>query len=117
MIDKTELLLDTNVDARLPVSKPDESSLKNASNEQKKQFAHDFESLLVTELMDEMKNTIGDWGFEKDGASEQVNGLFWMYMARDVSDKGGLGLWKEIYNVLADSEKQGSAGQLLDNKL
>jgi Rod binding domain-containing protein len=117
MIDQAKLLLNQNVETLLPLSKPDESSLKGSSDEQKKQIAHDFESLLVTELMDEMKNSIGDWGFEKDGASEQVNGLFWMYMARDVSDNGGLGLWKEIYKALTDNEKQGSVGQLLDNKL
>ncbi|MEJ2648354.1 MAG: hypothetical protein P8016_08120 [Sedimentisphaerales bacterium] len=47
-----------------------------------------------------MKDTIGNWGFEKDSASEQVDGIFWLYLARDMADKGGLGLWKNIYDSM-----------------
>ena len=67
-------------------------------DEQKKQLARDFESVLLTKLFDQVRESIGGWGFEEeDAASKQVQGLFWFYLARDVADKGGFGLWKDIY--------------------
>jgi flagellar protein FlgJ len=72
-------------------------------------FCKDFESVFLTRLLDEMKNTIGDWGFEKDGASEQVQGMFWMYLAQDMGEKGGVGLWKQMYNQM--SQNNSAAGQ------
>ncbi|MHC4475140.1 MAG: hypothetical protein ACYTEL_05830 [Planctomycetota bacterium] len=85
--------------------------------EQKKQIAKDFESLLLSRLLDEMKNTIGDWGFEKDGASKQVQGIFWMYLARDIANSGGLGLWKDIYKFMASSDKSSSTVESLDKSV
>ena len=52
-----------------------------------------------------MKDTIGDWGFDEDGASQQIQGLFWLYLARDIADRGGLGLWKDIYRCLNDTSQ------------
>ncbi|HUW17768.1 MAG TPA: hypothetical protein VMW16_00530 [Sedimentisphaerales bacterium] len=77
--------------------------ISGLSEEQKKQAAKDFESVLLNKLVDEMKNTIGEWGFDKDGTCEQVQGIFWLYLARHISDNGGLGLWKDIYKFLTDS--------------
>jgi len=59
-----------------PVSPPALLDHLNKSDsvtaEKKKQFCKDFESVFINKLLEEMKNTIGDWGFEKDGASKQV---------------------------------------------
>ena len=88
--------------SRLSVSSPQDNSL---SEEKKKQVAKDFESVLLSKLMDEMKNSIVDWGLEKDAASKQTQGIFWLYLARDVANNGGLGLWKEIYQYLSDAEQ------------
>lgn len=90
---------------------------KDASQAQKEQFAKDFESVFLEKLMDEMKNTIGNWGFEEDGASQQIQGLFWMNLARDVSDKGGMGMWKEIYQSLNTTEDNTAGTQSIDNQL
>ncbi len=79
--------------------------LEGKSDEEKKQIAKDFESVFVSKLLDEMKNSIGEWGFEKDGASEQVDGIFWMYLARDIADRGGFGLWKDVYKFLTNSDQ------------
>ena len=87
------------------------------SHTQKEQFAKDFESVFIEKLLDEMKNTIGDWGFEQDGASKQVQGLFWMNLARDVSKNGGLGMWKDIYQSLDQAETKSNDTKLLDNEL
>ena len=75
------------------------------SEAKKEQAAKDFESVLLTKLLDVMKDTIGDWGFDKDGASEQVQGLFWLYLARDIANQGGFGLWKDIYRSLSDTDQ------------
>jgi Rod binding domain-containing protein len=70
-----------------------------------KQIYKDFESLLLGKVLDEMKNTIGEWGFETDGISKQVQGIFWLYLAQDIANKGGFGLWKDIYEFMANSER------------
>ena len=88
-----------------------------ASEAKKKQAARDFESVFIAKLLDEMKNTIGDWGFEKDAASRQVEGRFWLYLARDVADNGGLGMAKDIYRFLTDSENNNPPTELLDKSL
>lgn len=74
------------------------------SEEERRQAAKDFESVLIGKLLDAMKETIGDWGFEEDSAAGQVQGIFWLHMARDIANNGGFGIWKEIYQVLANSE-------------
>jgi Rod binding domain-containing protein len=77
-----------------------QSQRVDRSDEQKKQVAKDFESVLLTKLFDQVQESLGRWDLEEDGTSSQVQGLFWFCLARDVADKGGLGLWKEIYQQL-----------------
>jgi Rod binding domain-containing protein len=74
------------------------------SKEEKEQIAKNFESVLIHKLLEEMKNTIEDWGFGEDKASEQVKGIFWMYLAQDIADKGGFGLWKDVYEFLTKND-------------
>jgi len=88
--------------SRLSVRSPQDNSISEAKKEQ---VAKDFESILLTKLLDEMKNSIVDWGLEKDATSKQIHGIFWLYLARDVANNGGLGLWKDIYQFLSDSEQ------------
>jgi Rod binding domain-containing protein len=87
----------------------DKSRLNSISEEKKKQAAKDFESVLLNKLLDEMKDSIVDWGSEKDGASEQIQGIFWLYLARDIANNGGLGLWKDIYQFLINGEHANTA--------
>ena len=99
------------------VAEQETGKIDGFSEEQKKQIAKDFESVLLNQLLDEMKNTIGDWGFDKDGASEQVQGIFWLYLARDIANKGGFGLWKDIYQFLTDSADTSTAAESLDKNI
>lgn len=88
--------------------------------EQKKQLARDFESVLLAKVFDQVKESIGQWSFDEDegdGASQQVHGLFWLYLAQDVADKGGVGMWREIYQHFGDIEKAPAAGELIDREL
>ena len=89
----------------------------DVSEAKKKQLARDFESVFINKLLDEMKNTIGDWGDEKDGVSKQIDGIFWLHLARDLADNGGFGMWKDIYQFLTDSEHKNTAAELLDESL
>ena len=85
--------------------------IDSISEEKKKQIAKDFESILLTKLLDEMKNTIGDWGFDKDGAAKQIQGIFWLYLASDIANNGGLGLWKDIYQFLTNADQANTAAK------
>lgn len=79
----------------------DANSKSTAAQQKTEKFCKDFESIFIARLLDEMKNTIGDWGMEQDEASKQTQGIFWMYLAQDMGDKGGFGLWKQLYNQLS----------------
>lgn len=87
------------------------------SDEQKKKLARDFESVLLMRLFEQVKESIGNWGFEEDGASQQVQGLFWHFLAQDAADKGGFGLWQDIYQSFKETEDAGTAGALMDGTL
>ena len=94
-----------------------QAGLDEASDEKKKQIAKDFESVLLNKLLDQMSKSVGNWGFDKDGTSQQIQGIFWLYLARDIANKGGMGLWKDIYNSLAGPDKTNSAANSLDGKI
>jgi Rod binding domain-containing protein len=92
---------------------------KLVSQDDKKiqQSAKDFESVLLNKVLDEMKNSIGQWTDEEDVASGQVKGLFWLFLGRDLADKGGLGLWKDISEFFTDMQKKQTQPQSLDESL
>jgi len=102
-MDGTKLILTEAVSPPSPLQNL--SRVGSSAEERKKQAAKDFESVLIGKLLDQMKNTIGDWGFEKDGSAKQVQGIFWMYLANDISANGGLGMWKDIYQFFANSDR------------
>ena len=116
-METTKLVFPEHVNQSMPVKQLDKSELTDASEDRKKQIAKDFESLLLNKLFDQMKNTIGNWGFEKDGASSQVEGIFWFYLAQDIAGNGGLGLWKDIYKSMPGTEPKEQAGISLDGQL
>jgi Rod binding domain-containing protein len=116
-MDRAKLILTEPVLPPVPLENSRASELKNVSEEKRKQIAKDFESVLINKMLDEMKNTIGSWGLEKDGPSEQIQGIFWMYLARDIGDNGGLGLWKDIYQFMTKADNSSTAGKSLDGKI
>jgi Rod binding domain-containing protein len=67
--------------------------------------AKGFESILLHRIMEEMRKTVPDSGLLESGVSDQVQGLFWFYLAQDVADKGGLGLAKELARQLKRGEE------------
>lgn len=73
------------------------------------QAAKDFESILLHKLLKEMKDTIPDGGMLGDATSDQVKDIFWLYLAEELADQGGLGLWKQIYQQAGLGEAKGPA--------
>lgn len=84
----------------------------SVSQQKKEQIAKDFEAVFIDKILEQMKESIGDWGFEKDAAMTQVQGIFWMHLARDIANNGGFGLWKDIYKFLTASETKAPAVEL-----
>ena len=82
---------------------------KNARNDmQKIKAAKDFESVLLQRMLGEMRRTIPESGLLSNGISKQLEDIFWLYLAREMADKGGIGLWKELYKKFGQLE--GGAG-------
>ncbi|MBN2593466.1 MAG: hypothetical protein JXA81_08165 [Sedimentisphaerales bacterium] len=115
-MDSTKLILTEPVLPPAPLEQLRKSGFKNVSDEKRKQIAKDFESVMINKMLDEMKNTIGDWSFEKDGPSDQVQGIFWMYLARDMANNGGIGLWKDIHKFLTNAGSSNMEGKSLDGQ-
>lgn len=67
-----------------------------SNREEMIQAAKDFESVLLDRLFQEMKRTIPDSGLLGGPGSGQVWDLFWSQLARDVANRGGMGLWKQM---------------------
>ena len=85
------------------------------TEEQRKKTARDFESVFINKLLDEMKNTVGKWGFKKDGASKQIQGIFTLYLSQHIADNDGFGLWEDIYKFLTNSTNK--AAESLDSNV
>jgi Rod binding domain-containing protein len=115
-MDSAKLILTEPVSPPALLDNLQQSELKNLPEEKRKQIAKDFESVLIGKMLDEMKNTIGSWGFEKDGPSNQVQGIFWLYLAQDIGKNGGIGLWKDIYQFINNADHSSTAGKSLDGQ-
>lgn len=116
-MDSAKLILTEPVAAPSKLEHLHRTGLDNATDEKKKQIARDFESVLLNKLLDQMSKSVGNWGFEKDGAAQQVQGIFWLYLARDIANKGGMGLWKDIYESLTDPGQTSKTSNSLDGQI
>ena len=74
--------------------------------------AQDFESVLLHRLMSEMQNTVPESGLLESGVGDQVRSIFWFYLAQDVADKGGLGLWKDLYRQWSRQAAQAAPAEV-----
>jgi Rod binding domain-containing protein len=101
-----------------PVTTPETLSAKDNTPEKLKQIAKDFESVLMSQLVGTMKDTIGSLSEDDEEAGAgQVRDMFWMCLSREVGDKGGMGLWKDLYQFFSDNQKPQNTTQSLDKNL
>jgi Rod binding domain-containing protein len=107
-----------------PLTSPD--ALRNTQpsagtqngTEKTEKVAKDFESVLLSQLVGTMKETLGSISEdEEEAGSGQVKDMFWMCLSREVGDKGGLGLWKDLYQFFSDMKKTQNTAQSLDKNL
>ena len=103
--------LPMDIESATPEAVADMSDLK------KKELAKDFESLLLTRLFSEVKASISASSFDEDSGSDQIHGMFWSFLAEDVADKGGFGLWQDLYQHFKEMDGTGATGALMDKEL
>jgi len=97
----------------------DPAAASSAQNDEKeKKIGKDFESVLLTKLFEQVQSSIEDSGFDdEDSGAQQVRGMFWLYLAQDVADKGGFGLWKDIYQQIRQMQGEADPSRALDEEL
>ena len=95
--------------APMPAFLKDVDKIDSASTEKLIAKVKEFESVFITKLLEVMENTIGDWGLEKDATSKQMRGIFTTYLGRHLGENGGIGMWKDIYKSLNNSDNAGKA--------
>ena len=91
------MFLQGGLDGVESVKEPSASS--TLEMERRKKIARDFESIFIKQLLDTMKNTIPESDLE-DSSSKQVAGMYWSFLGDAVAEKGGFGLWEEIYESM-----------------
>jgi Rod binding domain-containing protein len=74
--------------------------------EKLKKVAHDFETVFLHQVMNVMKDSVPDEETE-DSSGEQIQGMYWSFMAQAIGEQGGTGLWKDIFSAMADGQKSG----------
>lgn len=65
--------------------------------------AKDFESVLLHKLLETMDRTVIRSELFDSPTSEQVRGMFRHFLAQELSDAGGMGLWKQLHSQLQNS--------------
>lgn len=76
--------------------------------------AQDFESVLLHRLFEEMRRTIPKADLLDSGTSDQIEGLFWMYLAQHMADQGGIGLSKALAEQMARTASTAEAKPTLE---
>jgi Rod binding domain-containing protein len=76
------------------------SGNENQSQETLKKVARDFETVFLHQMLNVMKDSVPDEESE-DSTGEQIQGMYWSFMAQAIGEEGGVGLWKDIYSAIA----------------
>lgn len=90
-------------------NKPDSVEVR-----EKIKTAKNFESLFLKQLVNQMKSTVDEEGLFDDPVGGQIRDMFYSFLSDDISDKGGFGMWKEIYNMM---DTGNNISSLLDEKI
>jgi len=65
----------------------------------RRKVARDFESIFIHQIIDKMKDTIPESDLS-DSSSQQIKSMYWSFLGDAIADKGGFGLWKQIYEQM-----------------
>jgi Rod binding domain-containing protein len=79
--------------------------------------AKQFEGLLLQQVFKQMKEATSSLEVseeedgEESGFSEQIQSMFWMFLADHVSQEGGIGLWKQMAEQWSRRESANNAAK------
>ncbi len=79
------------------------SQLQSSRTASAEEVAADFESIFVSQLLKEMRNTLQEGLFSGEG-SDTYGGLFDLYLGRHLSQAGGFGLKESLLKSLNVAE-------------
>jgi|GEM_PF-2539667 len=63
--------------------------------------AKDFEALMIHQLFKEVQRAMPEGGLFQDATTKQIQDMFWHFLADEMADKGGFGMWKQLYTDFA----------------
>ena len=67
--------------------------------------AQQFETVFVHQILKQMKESVDYASLdEEDESGEQIQSMYWSFMADNVGQQGGLGFWTAIYDDLARAQ-------------
>ena len=82
----------------------------DVADERRKKVAKDFESVFIHEILKRMEDTIPASDMA-DQSSKQIKSMYWSYMAQAIADRGGFGLWKNIYEAMVATGSEAGGEQ------
>ena len=62
----------------------------------------EFEGIFLQMVLKEMDKTIESSGLLEDQGLRQTRSMCWMFLAEELGKQGGIGLWNQIKQSLAD---------------
>jgi len=91
----------------------DASGKVDLEDMQRRKVARDFESIFIRQIIDRMKDTIPKSDLA-DSSSQQIQSMYWSFLGDAIADKGGFGLWKQIYEQMPKGSNAAELGAAVD---
>jgi Rod binding domain-containing protein len=74
-------------------------------HDQLKAAAKNFEGIFIKQIIKQMQETIENASFDPDdNANQQVHGMYCTFLGDMLSQRGGFGLWENIYEQMVRME-------------
>ena len=93
------------------------SDKAQADGEKIKEFARDFESVFISNLLEQMSASVDSLNEDKDGAAKQIDGIFRMQLAQNLSENGSLGLAKSIEQYVSHTLTPSQASEEIKGRV
>lgn len=87
------------------------AQLRDATPESQAAIGEDFEGMFVSLLLKEMRRTLDGGGLFPGDSSDAYGGLFDMYMGKELSKSGTLGIGRMVSSYLESAQGDGSTAQ------
>lgn len=105
-MDIAQILLNTPLvqPSQTPRAAPPEAAADDEAGtaQQLRTVAQQFETVFLHQIVKQMKETVDHTSLdEEDESGEQIQSMYWSFMADAMGQQGGLGFWKTIYEDLA----------------